>query len=57
VLGARVGCELRWFDWMSLLPHAELLLLVAGNRGERSGREQFDVEGRVFLGSDVMVRF
>lgn len=57
VLGARAGCELRAFDWMSLLPHAELLMLVAGNRGELSGREQFDVEGRILLGADVLVRF
>lgn len=57
VLGARAGAELRVWDWMALLPHAELLMLVAGNRGELSGREQFDVEGRVLLGADVLVRF
>ncbi len=56
-IGARVGCELRVLGWMSLLPHAELLVLVAGNRGELSGHEQFDVEGRVMLGGDVVVRF
>ncbi len=54
---ARFGVEVRLYSWLSLLPHAELLVTLGPNRREQMGGEAYDAEGRVLLGVDGVVRF
>ncbi|GDX80217.1 hypothetical protein LBMAG42_20280 [Deltaproteobacteria bacterium] len=55
--GARFGVECRFYSWLSLLPHAELLVTVGPNRREQTGGETYDAEGRMLVGADAVVRF
>ncbi len=55
--GARFGVECRFYSWLSLLPHAELLVTVGPNRREQTGGETYDAEGRLLVGADAVVRF
>lgn len=57
VVEARLGVEVRFYSWLSLLPHAELMVTVGPNRREQMGGEAYDAEGRVLLGVDGVVRF
>ncbi len=55
--GARIGVECRFYSWLSLLPHAELLMTFGPNRREQTGGETYDAEGRMLVGADAVVRF
>lgn len=57
VFGARFGVECRFYSWLSLLPHAELLVTLGPNRREQTGGETYDAEARMLVGADVVVRF
>lgn len=57
LFAARVGAELRLYEWLSLVPQGEFTLTFAGNRREQTGGETWDAEGRVLVGLDGIVRF
>ncbi|MSQ04049.1 MAG: hypothetical protein EXR71_19540 [Myxococcales bacterium] len=57
VLAARLGVELRVWNWVSLLPHGELLLTVGPDAAEGGPGEVWDAEARVLAGADVLLRF
>ncbi len=57
VLDARIGAEARFWNWLSLLPHGELLFTVVPDVAEDGSGEVWDAEARVLVGVDVLVRF
>ncbi len=57
VLAGRLGLELRFRNWLSLLPHGELLATAAPDTAEEGPGELWDVEARVLAGADVVIRF
>ncbi len=57
VLGARIGAELRLWDWLAVLPHGELLATLAADAREVGSGQTWEAEARLMIGADLAVRF